>query len=89
MKLSQPIAYQHYRYGFDSCRMPVCTEAGERLQIPEVGGASKTCEGHPAYRGGREASLDDPQSKFPSEHSKLERTWLRSGIVSAGNSAVE
>jgi hypothetical protein len=30
---------------------------------------------------------DDPQSKFPSEHSKLERTWVRSGIVSAGNSA--
>jgi hypothetical protein len=32
---------------------------------------------------------DDPQSTFPSKHSKLERTWVRSGIVSAGNSAVE
>lgn len=32
---------------------------------------------------------DDPQSKSPSEHSKLERIWVRSGIVSAGNLAVE
>jgi hypothetical protein len=30
----------------------------------------------------------DPRSNPPSEHRKLERTWVLSAIVSAGNSAV-